>query len=230
MRKIGLSLDWEVSSLRLAVFSVAVLALVFALGAGRAQARDRITKSFTFAMPACPIEMTTAPPTKTEFKLPKKDHRGVPISIVGTLQVTDQTSSTVILLSGPISGAPLVEVDPINGVTFSRTVRTLQHATGAVTFDRGCTKTDPYGSNDCTWAWGESVTTAFQGALQENITAGKLIVDLKIDNTIPLQFSCPICGGDCTIDIPKQLDKGRWDEIWHLMIRLILLPFGVITN
>jgi hypothetical protein len=200
-----------------AVFSVAVLAVVFTLGAGPVHARDKITKSLTFAMPACPIEATTVPPTKTEFTLPKKKRRDLAVSVAGTVQVTDQTSSTVLLIEGA------AEAD-LTGVSFSRTVKTLQHATGSVAFDRGCTRTDPYGSNNCTWTWGDSITASYQGALQEDITAGKLIVDLKIDNTVPLQFSCPVCGADCTITIPEQLDRDSWDEIWHLMIRLIRFP------
>ena len=91
-------------------------------------------------------------------------------------------------------------------VAFSRTVKTLQHATGQLTFDKGCTKTDPYGSNICFWDVGQHVTEAHQGALQEDITAGKLIVDLKVadtsHSTTPFQFSCPICGGNCTIVNP----------------------------
>jgi hypothetical protein len=89
---------------------------------------------------------------------------------------------------------------------FSRTVNILQHMTGQLTFDKGCTATDPYGSNHCTWNVGQQVTAAHQGALQEDVTAGKLIVDLQLTDTIhgttPFQFSCPICGGDCTIVNP----------------------------
>ena len=205
-----------------AVFSVAVWALVFTLGAGPVQAGGKIAKSFTFPMPACPIKATTVPPTKTDFRLPPRDPLCGAVSVAGTVQVTDQTGSTVLLLF------VAAEADG-TGVSFARTVKTLQHATGQVTFDRGCTKTDPYGSNDCTWIWGKSITAGFQGALQEDITAGKLIVNLKIDNTIPFAFSCPLCGADCTFTVPEQLDHGKWDELWHLMIGLIQFPLA-LTN
>jgi hypothetical protein len=181
---------------------------------------DAITKTLTFAMPACPIEATTVPRTTTEFTLPKKDPRGVAISVAGTVQVTDQTSATIFKISGD------AEADR-TGVIFSRTVEQLGHINGSVDFDLGCAATDPYGSNDCSWTWGESIEAAFQGALQEDITSGKLLVDLKIDNTIPFSFSCPVCGANCSITIPHQLDQGRLDEIWVLMIRLIRFPLAL---
>jgi hypothetical protein len=213
-------------SLRFALFSAAVLAFVFTLGAGQVHAQDKITKTLTFAMPACPIETTTVPPTKTEFELPRRFRvpRTNPpsdaVTVAGSVQLTDQTSSTVLLLS-------IAADADRTGVTFSRTVKALAHATGNVTFDRGCTQTDPYGSNDCTWNWGDSITAAYGGSLQENIEAGKLIVDLEVDNTVPFQFSCPVCGANCSVTIPKQIDDGSWDKIWFLIIRLIRLPLGV---
>jgi len=99
-------------------------------------------------------------------------------------------------------------VDVVNicsscSLAFSRTVKVFQHMVASLAFDQGCTKTDPYGSNDCTWTWAAPVTVAHGGSLQEDVTAGKLIVDLKLTDTVhgttPFQFSCPICGGDCTI-------------------------------
>jgi hypothetical protein len=86
---------------------------------------------------------------------------------------------------------------------FSRTVNTIQHIVANLTFDQGCTKTDPYGSNGCTWTWAQPVAVASSGALQEDITSGKFVVDLQLTDTIhgttPFAVSCPICGADCTI-------------------------------
>jgi len=185
--------------------------------------QDKISKALTFRMPDCPIAATTVFPTKMDFTFPGKNPLRAPLSVVGTVQVTDQTSSTVILLS-EVAGAD------DTGVTFSRTVKALQHMTGDVTFDKGCTKTDPYGSNDCTWAWGDSITTAYQGDLQEDITSGRLIVDLKINNTIPFQFSCEVCGATCTVPIPEQIDDGKWDDILHRIIWLIRFPFDLTQS
>ena len=193
-----------------AVFSVAAL--------------GDITKSFTFPMPACPIPSTTVNPTKMDFTLPRKNPVGVPFSITGTVQVTDQTGGTVLL----VAVASDVNVN-LDGVTFSRTVKSISHATGSLAFDRGCAATDPYGSNKCTWQWDESVTAAYQGLLQEDVTSGRLIVDLKVNDTIPFGFTCPVCGAYCTVAIPKQVAEGRWDKLWQLMIELLQFPFS-LTN
>jgi hypothetical protein len=179
-----------------------------------------ITKTLTFSMPACPIEATTVPPTKTEFTLPEKNPRGVAISVAGTVQVIDQNAATILRVTGD------AEADS-TGVSFSRTVSAIGHLTGSVDFDHGCTATDPYGSNHCSWTWGETISAAFEGDLQEDITSGKLLVDLKVDNTIPFSFSCPVCGAKCAITIPQQLDHSSLDKVWVLMIRLIRFPLGL---
>jgi hypothetical protein len=86
---------------------------------------------------------------------------------------------------------------------WSRTVNTIQHLVANLSFDQGCTKSDPYGSNACTWTWAAPVAVAFSGALQEDITSGKVVGNLELTDTIhgttPFAFSCPICGADCTI-------------------------------
>jgi hypothetical protein len=171
--------------------------------------------TLTIAMPPCPIKATAVPPTKTEFNFPSTNPIGMEDTITGTVQFTDQTGSTVVLLE--------VSADAkLGGFDWSRTVKTLQHATGQVTFDKGCTKSDPYGSDNCHWDWGQSVTAAYQGALQEDVTAGKLIVDLKVDDTIPFQFTCPVCGTTCTFSIPPQVGP----EIWELMVWSVWPGFG----
>jgi len=172
---------------------------------------DVITK--IFQMPACPIRAHTVPPTKTQF-LPPLNPLADNVSIAGTIQVTDQTGSTVLLI------APVVTANQAQ-LSFSRTIKTLQHATGQVTFDKGCTKTDPYGSNNCRWDWGQTVTEAHQGALQEDITAGKLIVDLKIDTMTPLQFACPICGAPCTVSFTRWFNRSRWEGALSLTMNLL---------
>jgi hypothetical protein len=87
-----------------------------------------------------------------------------------------------------------------------------------------CPAVDPFKATS--FLYPESITAAFQGALQEDIQAGKLIVDLKINkgdpnNAIPFQFSCPVCGASCTITTPKQVDDGKFNELWVLMSDLI---------
>jgi hypothetical protein len=174
------------------------------------------TRTLTFTMPACPIEATTVPRTISKFTLPGANPFGEAVSVTGTVQIADQTGGVVLKISGD------AEAD-LTGVTFSRTVNTIAHMTGQVTFDRGCTKTDPFGTNDCTFAWGESISEAYEGALQENITSGKEVVDLKINNTIPFSFSCPVCGASCTITIPEQIDDSTF------LFQLIGFPFALIN-
>jgi hypothetical protein len=174
------------------------------------------TNTLTFAMPACPIETITVPPTKKEFTLPGANPFGETVSVTGTVQIADQSGGVILKISGD------AEADPTE-VTFSRVVNTIAHMTGQVSFDKGCTSTDPFGSNDCTFAWGESISESYQGALQENITSGKEVVDLKINNTIPFSFSCPVCGADCTITVPEQIDDST------SLLQLLQFPFALIN-
>jgi hypothetical protein len=169
-------------------------------------------------MPPCPINAVTVPPNKTALPLPSTDPLGAALSVAGTLQVTDQTGSTVSLTQVTFAITPA-------GIDSARTVKTLQHATGSVAFDKGCTKTDPYGSNNCHWDYAQMVQMAVQGALQEDVTTGKIIVDLKLNNTIPFQFSCPVCGANCTITVPEQVDQA---EIWALFFSLHPFPAFLI--
>jgi hypothetical protein len=192
MRKINLTLTGV----------LAVLAFVFTLGAGPIHAQVR-----TFAMPACPIPNHTVAPTTTEITLPNPLDET--FSVGGTVQVTDQTGATVLLLKEAV-------VTDSTGVMYARTVKSISHEQGSVTFDRGCSATDPYGSNNCTWTWGESIKEASQGTLQEDITSGKFIVDLTVDNTTEnttndVQFTCPVCGGTCTIPGGVLHNKRLWD-------------------
>jgi hypothetical protein len=173
-----------------------------------------VDRTETLEMPACPIKAYTVAPTKTQFQLPRRDPVSKPVSVAGTIQVTDQSSSTIVLLQTAFTADD-------TGVSFARTLKTIQHATGQLTFDKGCTKTDPYGSNNCLWDWDQQVTAAYQSTLQEDITAGKLIVDLKVDDTTPLQFACSVCGAPCTISVPHDIDHGRWHKIWDLMMFLV---------
>src|ERR1700688_1735943 len=126
---------------------IAAWGLMLVLGAGQAQAQG---KTVVLAMPACPLSMTTIPETITEFTLPSANPLGVDLSVTGTLQTTDQTSSTLTLTQVDFEAG-------LSGLQFSRTLKQVGHLTGQVTFDKGCTKTDPYGSNDCTCEWGETI-------------------------------------------------------------------------
>ena len=82
--------------------------------------------------------------------------------------------------------------------------------------------------------WGDSITEGYQGALQEPITAGKIIADLKVNNTIPVQFSCRLCGGTCTIKLGQgQNQQGDQNQqggnIWDLLAQLSRFPLFLTT-
>ena len=67
----------------------------------------------------------------------------------------------------------------------------------------GCSSKDQYGSNDCTLNWGSNYTATIVGALTKPLNAGsKFSADLKLDSVVPLKIDCPICGANCTFDVP----------------------------
>lgn len=214
--------------------AVAVLAFFFVLGAVDAQAQ---TKRLTFDMPACPIKAKTVPPppaippAKTAFPIPSADPLSASLDVTGTIQIADQSG-------GVISKTTVDDFRVLpTEIYFARTINTLAHITGSVSFDHGCSATDPYGSTKCTWNYNDDddnndvndindndndkVVMAYQGVLQEDVQAGKLVVDLKINNVIPFSFSCPICGATCTLAAPAPFDQA---ELWHLFFSLY--PFA----
>ena len=88
-------------------------------------------------------------------------------------------------------------------IQFSRTVDSVTGAEGTLTLASGCTSSEQYGSNDCTLTWGEKVTATVNATLDKDITQGTTFtVDAKVDGLIPLKFTCPACGGNCSITVP----------------------------
>jgi len=87
-------------------------------------------------------------------------------------------------------------------ITFTRTVDQVTNATATVTFDHGCTQTDKYGSNSCTFKWGEKVGVTYNVTTGELTADNKLELSVKVDKIIPLTVSCPVCGDTCEIKIP----------------------------
>lgn len=91
----------------------------------------------------------------------------------------------------------------MSNIQLSRTVNTVgPNGGGSVKFDTGCSSVDAYGSNNCNWAWGETImgsVDAHTGALDVGST---LNVDLKIDHVISWKFTCAACGQNCTTSVP----------------------------
>jgi len=88
------------------------------------------------------------------------------------------------------------------GIVVSRTVEQLNKGTVKLEIDSGCTSTDDYGSNDCTFPWGSTVFGSVSAEFSENITSGNINANLKLDGIVGLKIDCPVCGGDCSFTVP----------------------------
>jgi opacity protein-like surface antigen len=74
------------------------------------------------------------------------------------------------------------------GVSFSRTVTDASGISGQLTFDKGCTKKDQYGSNDCTLAWGAAYTVGYNVKLTKDIVKGdQVMINMLVDRILPLK-------------------------------------------
>lgn len=72
----------------------------------------------------------------------------------------------------------------------------------------GCGTTDQYGSNDCDFKWGQALDVSINGTLAQDLTStAKFEVDAKLDNIIPLKFSCAVCGQNCSFEVPVVKEK-----------------------
>lgn len=87
-------------------------------------------------------------------------------------------------------------------IVVTRTVDSVAGA-GKLTVDHDCSSSDQYGSNDCDVHWGDTYNARLQLSLTEDIEQGATFsVSAHIDHFFPLSFSCPACGGNCSITIP----------------------------
>lgn len=94
-----------------------------------------------------------------------------------------------------------------DGISFSRTVTKIANDSALnLTFTKpakSCKSTDAYGSNDCTFQWGDNITGSVSGKLGHDLDKGsKFTVDLKVDKIIKWSFTCAVCGANCTTTIP----------------------------
>ena len=66
-----------------------------------------------------------------------------------------------------------------------------------------CASEDEYGSNDCKFDWGETITGSFAGTLGNPIEEGSTLnVNLKVNKVISWKFSCAACGANCSTTVP----------------------------
>lgn len=100
----------------------------------------------------------------------------------------------------------LLLLNPVADIVVSRTVNSLSAGTGKLTLEGGaCTSSDAYGSNACDLEWGKSYTAAIDGTLSKDIESGDTFtadLTFKDEISIPLTFTCQLCGANCSFSIP----------------------------
>merc|ERR1711988_91556 len=94
------------------------------------------------------------------------------------------------------------EVDPNGGITVSRTINSASGITGSAVVDSGCSSKDDYGSNDCSFSWGQKLGLTLNTTLAAYVASGTIAIDAKVDGFLPFKASCAVCGAPCTITIP----------------------------
>jgi hypothetical protein len=76
-------------------------------------------------------------------------------------------------------------------------------ASGTVNIDKDCTTKDEYGCESALAKWGDSLKVSLNATLPHDLTADySVIVKAKVNNIIPFDVTCAICGVDCTVTIP----------------------------
>eukprot|EP01051_Picozoa_sp_SAG22_P014885 SAG22_NODE_1868_length_3404_cov_67.845688_7_plen_152_part_00 len=79
------------------------------------------------------------------------------------------------------------------GISFQRTINDEQKVVGSLTFDKGCSKSDKYGSNNCLLAWGAEYSLQYNLTLQSDLGQGsKISLDMKV-RPAGIGFFCPRC-------------------------------------
>ncbi len=89
-------------------------------------------------------------------------------------------------------------------ISVSRSIDSVMSgASGTVTLDSGCANKDQYGSNNCDLKWGNSYTVTIDANNAEDLNGkANIAVDMKVDNIIPFKITCPVCGANCTFEVP----------------------------
>lgn len=88
-------------------------------------------------------------------------------------------------------------------ISFSRTVNSISGMDFNLMISPGCKNEDKYGSNDCTLEWGQTVNITANGTLDQDLEEGAtFLLAAKIDNIVPFKVSCPVCGANCSFEIP----------------------------
>jgi len=106
----------------------------------------------------------------------------------------------LLLLCASSATADLVLSRSIEALTIGSVNTTLEGT--------ACASKDKYGSNDCHLKWGSTYKADVTAALTKDLGEGvTMTADLTIDGLIPFQFSCKVCGANCTITVPIIKEK-----------------------
>jgi len=90
------------------------------------------------------------------------------------------------------------------GIHLNRTVRAGSGVTGSlvITPEKFCAAKDDWGDNNCNIPWSNTITLDLKTKTPTTLGAkSKLDIDLKVKG-LPLKFSCPVCGANCTFEVP----------------------------
>ncbi|KAJ9442529.1 hypothetical protein DIPPA_19018 [Diplonema papillatum] len=92
----------------------------------------------------------------------------------------------------------------VTNLTLSRTVTQIEEGYQfSIMVDKGCSKVDEYGSNDCIFEWDKEYTVNYTGVLAEAIGKKSVIESkIRVDDFYSFSESCPLCGANCTFTIP----------------------------
>lgn len=93
-----------------------------------------------------------------------------------------------------------------NGLSGKRTIKMMPKGSyfmgTAANAKKHCKSKDKYGSNDCTYAWGESVKGSIVFDLGIKITEDHEIKGkFTVDKFLKWEFSCTACGGACAVKL-----------------------------
>ena len=84
-------------------------------------------------------------------------------------------------------------------LTVKRSISSLTGASVFLGVQTGCTGKDAYGSNDCDFKWGSTISLKYNLSLTTAIPSGTIDFDLKLKTGVlplPLKGSCPLCGAN----------------------------------
>ena len=89
-------------------------------------------------------------------------------------------------------------------ITLTRKVTSVETGfTGTLNIDKDCTSTDQYGCAAADAKWGDSLKVTINATVPKDLTASvHMKAAIKVNNVLPFDVDCAICGTDCDLTIP----------------------------